>query len=66
LENVSVQIGNAADGQVVSAGGTPAMPAGYFQVMVTVPGDAPSGGAVPIVVMVGSTASQAGVTIAIQ
>jgi uncharacterized protein (TIGR03437 family) len=65
IQQVSVQIGGV-DAPVVSFGGTPGQPAGYFQVVVQIPDGAPSGDAIPIVLMVGSASSQPGVTISIQ
>jgi uncharacterized protein (TIGR03437 family) len=66
LQSISVQIGDVVDAEVMYAGGTPGLPAGFFKVMVTIPPDAPSGAAVPISLNIGSTTSQSGVTIAIQ
>ena len=66
LQSVSLRIGGVTDGQIVSATGTPGLAAGYFQVAVKIPDDAPSGSAVPILLIVGGVASQAGVTISIQ
>jgi uncharacterized protein (TIGR03437 family) len=65
LQAVSAQIGGV-DAPVVSAGGTPGMAAGFFQVTVQVPDGAPAGDAVPIVLTVGGVASQPGVTVSIQ
>ncbi|HYL36668.1 MAG TPA: hypothetical protein VEV17_12210 [Bryobacteraceae bacterium] len=61
---VSVQIGGV-DAPIVSAGGTPGQPAGYFQVVVQVPDDAPVGD-VPIVLTVGGGSSEPGVIVSIQ
>jgi uncharacterized protein (TIGR03437 family) len=63
-QQVSVQIGGL-DAPLVSAGGTPNQPAGYFQVVVQVPDDAPVGD-VPIMLTVGGSSSQAGVIVSIQ
>ena len=61
----SVQIGGF-DAQVLYAGGAPGLIAGVAQVNCLIPADAPSGPAVPIVLTVGPTSSQAGVTLAIK
>jgi uncharacterized protein (TIGR03437 family) len=61
---VSVQIGGL-EARVVYAGAAPGMVAGILQVNCVVPMEAPSGYAVPILLSVGKTSSQAGVTLAI-
>jgi uncharacterized protein (TIGR03437 family) len=62
---VSVQIGGS-DAPLMSAGGVSGQSAGYFQVVVQVPNDAPTGDAIPIVLTVGGVASQPGVTVSVQ
>jgi uncharacterized protein (TIGR03437 family) len=62
---VSVQIGGL-EARVAYAGAAPGMVAGVLQVNCVVPLDSPSGYAVPIVLSVGTTSSQAGVTLAIK
>jgi uncharacterized protein (TIGR03437 family) len=47
---------------VAYAGSAPTMPAGLMQVNVTIPAETPAG-AVPVVVYVGDTPSQSGVTV---
>jgi uncharacterized protein (TIGR03437 family) len=62
---VSVTIG----GQTVTpkyAGGAPGSVAGVLQVNVQIPSGIQTGSAVPVVVQVGNTSSQAGVTIAVR
>ena len=61
----SVQIGGQ-DAKVVYAGAAPGLIAGVVQINATIPANAPSGPAVPIVLRVGTVGSQAGVTVAIQ
>jgi uncharacterized protein (TIGR03437 family) len=62
---VSVQIGGL-EARVLYAGAAPGMVAGMLQVNCKVPMESPSGYAVSIVLSVGTTSSQAGVTLAIQ
>jgi uncharacterized protein (TIGR03437 family) len=62
---VSVQIGGL-DVQVLYAGAAPGIIAGVIQVNCVIPADAPSGPAVPVVLYVGPTRTQAGVTLAIK
>jgi uncharacterized protein (TIGR03437 family) len=62
---VSVTIG----GQTVTpiyAGGAPGNVAGLMQVNFQVPSGIQTGSAVPVVVQVGNTSSQAGVTVAVR
>jgi uncharacterized protein (TIGR03437 family) len=51
---------------VTYAGSAPGLVAGVLQVNVRIPDTAPSGNAVPVVIVVGSTVSPSGVTIAVQ
>lgn len=64
LLNVSVSIGGQA-AEVAYAGAAPFLVAGVFQINVKIPEDAPSG-AVPVVVRVGSFASQEGISVQVQ
>jgi trimeric autotransporter adhesin len=62
---VSVTIG----GQIVPpsyAGAAPGQVAGLMQINVTIPAGAQTGSAVPMIVQVGNTSSQTGVTIAVR
>jgi uncharacterized protein (TIGR03437 family) len=63
--SVSVSIGGA-NAPVLYSGVAGASVAGFTQINVTVPANAPSGTAVPLVVTIGGIQSQPGVTIAIQ
>jgi uncharacterized protein (TIGR03437 family) len=63
LQPVSATIGGM-DATVVSAGGAPGKPAGYFQVTVTIPDGMPPGDQ-PLVIMVGNNSSQGGITVAV-
>jgi uncharacterized protein (TIGR03437 family) len=63
--NTTVVIGGRP-AEVLYAGSAPGFVAGDLQVNVRIPADAPSGSAVPIVLRVGSTNSQANVTLAVQ
>jgi uncharacterized protein (TIGR03437 family) len=51
---------------VLYAGSAPGIVSGVMQVNVQIPAGAPAGGAVPLVVTVGTTPSQSGVTVAVQ
>ena len=62
---VTAAVGGIA-AQVTYAGSAPGLVSGLMQVNVVIPTDAPIGGAVPIVVTVGSASTQAGVTLAIR
>ena len=62
---VSVRIGGM-QARVSYAGAAPGMVAGTLQVNCMVPMESPVGYAIPIVLSVGKTSSQAGVTLAIQ
>jgi len=62
---VSVTIGGI-DSQVKYAGGAPGLVTGVLQVNVLIPAGAPVGDSVPVVLTVGPSKSQAGVTIAIR
>jgi uncharacterized protein (TIGR03437 family) len=64
LLNVSVSIGGQA-AEVAYAGAAPFLVAGVFQINVKIPENAPSG-AVPVVVRVGSFASQEGISVQVQ
>jgi uncharacterized protein (TIGR03437 family) len=66
VQPVSVQIGDATDGAAFYTGGVPGQSAGFFRVAVQIPDDAPTGDAIPIVLIIGSAGSQPGVTISIQ
>ena len=57
VQQISVQIGGT-DAPVVSAGGAPNQPAGYFQVVAQVPGGAPVGDAIPIVLQAGGVGAR--------
>jgi uncharacterized protein (TIGR03437 family) len=61
----TVTIGGVS-GTVWYAGAAPGMVAGVFQINVQVPGAAPSGGSVPIVVQSGTASSPATVTVALK
>jgi uncharacterized protein (TIGR03437 family) len=65
IATVSVQIGGN-EAPVMSAGGVSGQSAGYFQVVVQVPNEAPTGDKIPIVLTVGGVASQPGVTMSVQ
>lgn len=62
---VSVEIGGKP-AIVTYAGGAPGLVRGLIQVNVTLPLDAPVGPAIPIVMKIGTAASQAGVTMAVK
>ena len=62
---VSVQIGGLG-AKVLYAGAAPGLIAGVIQVNALIPSGAPSGPAVPIVLAVGQSNSQPGVTVAIR
>ncbi len=63
--SVKVQIaGESAD--LTYAGAAPGQPSGVLQVNARIPADVPRGANVPVVIIVGATASQAGVTVAIK
>jgi uncharacterized protein (TIGR03437 family) len=65
LLGVKVQIaGENAD--VLYAGAAPGEPSGVLQVNARIPADVPRGTNVPVVIIVGATSSQAGVTVAIK
>jgi uncharacterized protein (TIGR03437 family) len=51
---------------VTYAGSAPESVAGLLQVNVVIPQSAPTGAAVPLILNIGGSQSQAGVTIAIQ
>jgi uncharacterized protein (TIGR03437 family) len=62
---VKVQIaGESTD--VTYAGSAPGEPSGILQVNARIPADVPRGANVPVVIIVGATSSQAGVTMAIR
>jgi uncharacterized protein (TIGR03437 family) len=61
VQLVRVTIGGR-DAAVAYAGSAPTMPAGLMQVNATIPADTPAG-AVPVVLYVGDTPSQSGVTV---
>ena len=65
LLDVKVQIaGENAD--VLYAGAAPGEPSGVLQVNARIPADVPRGTNVPVVIIVGATSSQAGVTVAVK
>ena len=57
---------NGITAQVLYAGSAPGIVSGVMQVNVVIPSNAPVGGAVPLVITVGTSPSQSGVTIAVQ
>ena len=63
--SVTVTIGGA-DAPVVYVGGAPGLTAGLLQINVRVPTNAPVGAAIPLLVKIGGTNSQAGVTVSIR
>jgi len=62
---VSVQIGEL-QAQVLYAGAAPGLVAGMLQVNCVVPLNSPSGWTIPVVLTIGNTNSQPGVTVAVQ
>jgi uncharacterized protein (TIGR03437 family) len=62
---VSVQIGGL-DAKLQFAGAAPGLISGVLQVNALIPLDAPSGPALPVLLFIGQTGSQAGVTLAIK
>jgi uncharacterized protein (TIGR03437 family) len=62
---VSARMGGV-DAQVLYAGAAPDLIAGVIQVNCVIPADAPSGPTVPIVLTIGPSSSQNGVTLAIK
>ncbi len=62
---VTATIGGA-DAPVIYAGGAPGLTAGLLQINVRVPSNAPVGAAIPLIVKMGGTSSQAGVTVSIR
>jgi uncharacterized protein (TIGR03437 family) len=62
---VKVQIAGE-DTDVLYAGAAPGEPSGVLQVNARIPADVPRGANVPVVIIVGGTSSQAGVTVAIK
>ncbi len=62
---VMARVGSS-DAMVVYAGGAPGLVAGVFQVNVQIPHGVTPGSAVPIVISVGGTNSQANVTVAVE
>jgi uncharacterized protein (TIGR03437 family) len=57
---------NGIDATVLYAGSAPGFVSGAMQVNIRIPDNAPIGGAVPLLVKIGTASSQSGVTIAIQ
>ena len=51
---------------VLYAGAAPGIVSGVMQVNLQIPAGAPSGGAVPLTITVGTTNTQAGITVAVQ
>jgi uncharacterized protein (TIGR03437 family) len=62
---VTAQIGGLP-AVVTYAGAAPGAPAGFMQVNATIPAGVPTGTNVPVLITVGTSASQSGVTIAIK
>jgi uncharacterized protein (TIGR03437 family) len=62
---VTVFIGGIPATNITSSGAAPPLPAGVVQLNVQIPPNAPSGD-VPVVVIVGETASQQGLTVNIR
>jgi uncharacterized protein (TIGR03437 family) len=62
VENVSVEIGGLP-ATVAYAGAAPGEVSGLLQVNATIPAGVPKGTSVPVVITVGTAASQAGVTV---
>ena len=62
---VTVFIGGIPATNITYAGAAPTLPAGVFQVNVQIPPNAPSGD-IPVVMVVGTTASQQGLTVNIR
>ena len=52
--------------RVTYAGGAPGLVSGALQMNVEIPDDAPSGAAVPLVILIGGTPTQANLTVAIE
>ncbi|MBL8239542.1 MAG: hypothetical protein JNM66_19115 [Bryobacterales bacterium] len=65
LARMTAKVGGV-DAEVSYGGPAPGLIAGISQINVIVPANAPTGPAVPIVVLAGDSASQDGVTIAVQ
>ncbi len=65
VANVTATVGGVP-AQVLYAGTSPGIVNGVMQVNVLIPAGAPSGGAVQIVITVGTASTQSGVTLAIQ
>ncbi|MCC7174526.1 MAG: hypothetical protein IT159_04955 [Bryobacterales bacterium] len=61
---VSVKIGGV-DAEVLYAGGVPTVVAGLLQINARVPTAAPVGNAVPVLVTIGNSTSQSGITMAV-
>jgi uncharacterized protein (TIGR03437 family) len=61
----SALVGGVA-AKVTYAGAAPGLISGMLQVNIEVPADAPSGAQVPLVILIGGTPTQAGITVAIQ
>jgi uncharacterized protein (TIGR03437 family) len=62
---VSVTVGGVAVSALQYVGGSPGSVAGLLQVNVPIPATVTPGGAIPVVIKVGSASSQAGATIAV-
>ena len=65
LAFVSATIGGA-DAPVEYVGGAPGLTAGLLQINLRVPTNAPVGAATPVIVKIGGTNSQTGVTVSIR
>jgi uncharacterized protein (TIGR03437 family) len=65
LAAVTASVGGVP-AKVTYAGGAPGLISGALQVNVELPVDAPSGAAVPLVILVGGTPTQANITVAIE
>ncbi len=64
--NISITIGGIPATSIAYAGTLPGGVAGAFQIDATVPANAPTGSAVPIVFSIGGASSQKGLTIAVK
>jgi uncharacterized protein (TIGR03437 family) len=67
IQSVRVKVGSPeTDAEIMYAGAAPMLVAGVFCVEVRIPANASLGSTVPLVVIVGETRSQAGVTICVK
>jgi uncharacterized protein (TIGR03437 family) len=65
-QTVTVSFGGTQASSYAFIGEAPGVVAGVMQINVTIPPLAPTGAAVPVIVTVGTTTSQSGLTVAIQ